>query len=256
MKLNPKNYEEYWSRGWTVVEGVFPAKATDEIIEVATAVCIEELKEPDQSSYLADRTEDGQASPRKIAKPFLKHPKLRAFAVNRNLRSLIAQLVEKPPLLVGDQVFMKPPQIGSAKPYHQDNAYFLCHPDDDVITAWIALDDVDEENGCLRYINGSHRGGIVPHIPVPGEPHNKAPAEKDIDLTRQASACVKKGGVVFHHGTTLHTSHRNRSKRWRRAYATHWVSADTTSERDTIKNGYFNAESALYEEVLTASKTA
>ena len=25
-----------------------------------------------------------------------------------------------------------------------------------MITAWLALDDVDEENGCLRYIDGSH----------------------------------------------------------------------------------------------------
>ena len=256
MMLNPTNYEEYWSRGWTVAEGVFPAEATDEIINVATAVCMEELKGTNLSSHVADWTEDGQAAPRKIAKPFLKHPKLRAFVFNSDLRSLIAQLVEKTPCLVSDQVFMKPPRIGSAKPYHQDNAYFLCHPDDDVITAWIALDDVDEENGCLRYINASHRGGIVPHLPVPGEPHNKAPDQKDIDLTRQASACVKKGGVVFHHGNTLHTSHRNRSDRWRRAYATHWVSADTTCESDTIKNGYFNAEKALYEEILAASVTA
>ena len=55
-------------------------------------------------------------------------------------------------------------------------------PGDEVITAWIALDDVDEENGCLRYINGSHRGGILPHVPIPGEPHNKAPVASDIDL--------------------------------------------------------------------------
>ena len=36
---------------------------------------------------------------------------------------------------------------------------------------------------------------------------------------------MEKGGVVFHHGTALHTSHQNNSERWRRAYATHWVSA-------------------------------
>ena len=109
---------------------------------------------------------------------------------------------------------MKPPEFGSAKPYHQDNAYFLCQPADDVLTAWIALDDVDVDNGCLRYIDGSHRQGILP---------------------------LRRGGVVLHHCQTLHTSHKNQSDRWRRGYATHWGTADVSCESSILERPVFQA---------------
>ena len=151
---------------------------------------------------------------------------------------------------ISSEVFYKHARVGTETPYHQDNAYFLCHPDDDVITAWIALDDVDESNGCLRYIEGSHLGPILNHEPLPNEGYNKVPAVELIDLKKETAACVKKGGVVFHHCKTLHTSHRNNSSNWRRGYATHWVSDRVVSENDTIKNGYFHAHEDLYQATI------
>ncbi len=108
-----------------------------------------------------------------------------------------------------------------------------------MLTAWIALDDVDEENGCLRCIDGSHRQGILPHETLPDKPYNKAPAPELIDLSRESVAPAKKGGVVIHHCQTLHTSHRNHSKRWRRGYATHWGTADVSSESSILDRPVF-----------------
>jgi len=153
---------------------------------------------------------------------------------------VLTVLLGDQPLLKSDQIFMKPPHVGSAKPYHQDNFYFQCTPGDHVITAWIALDDVDKQNGCLRYISGSHAGGVVPHNEVPNEPYNLTPPDDLVDLSREALAPVRQGGVVFHHSETLHTSHRNTSDRWRRGYATHWVTADVTSKTDGLDQAYFN----------------
>ena len=110
------------------------------------------------------------------------------------------------------------------------------------MTAWIALDDVDEENGCLRYIDGSHRGEILPHEPVPGEGHNLAPPVQLIDFDRESLAPVRCGGVVFHHCQTLHTSHRNTSDHWRRGYATHWVTPGVTCDSDVLDNPLFKSE--------------
>jgi len=250
MRLDPEIFDAYWERGWVVVERVFTAAAVDRIVELVARSCEEEIARQSDQSYFADRTAGGDVVPRKLDLPFLKHAEFRAFAMDVRLRALIEQLIGKPPMLVQDQIFMKPPRFGSAKPYHQDNAYFLSHPDDEVITAWIALDDVDASNGCLRYIEGSHRGPILEHPPLPGEPYNISPAQEDIDINHEALACVGKGGVVFHHSKALHSSHRNDSDRWRRAYATHWASAEVTSENETIAEAYYNAYSDLYEEAV------
>ena len=137
---------------------------------------------------------------------------------------------------------MKPPHHGGPKPYHQDNFYFQCNPADHVATAWIVLDDVGEDNGCLRYISGSHKEGIIPHFEVENKPYNRGPAEDQIDLSREVLAPVGKGGVVFHHSQTLHSSHRNYSERWRRGYATHWVTPAVTRKNGNLDRAFFNDE--------------
>ena len=56
-----------------------------------------------------------------------------------------------------------------------------------VIAAWIAMDDGDESNGCLRHIEGSHKGSVLPYeTPDPDEPYNLLPPPKLIDLSKEA----------------------------------------------------------------------
>ena len=239
--MQPKTYQHYWKKGWAVEEGIFSREEADRIAQVALDLSQQELSN-DNKDYVVDKSEDGEIAPRKIDRPFLKRSEFQAFVLDERLTGLVAELLGAQPLLSSDQIFMKPPQFGSAKPYHQDNFYFQCDPGDHVITAWVALDDVAEENGCLRYIDGSHKGPILPHEAVPGEPYNLVPPPELIDLQKESLALVKKGGVVFHHSQALHTSHRNESDRWRRGYATHWVTADVTSSKGTLDRAYFRRE--------------
>ena len=254
MDLDPERYEEFWRRGWTVVEGVFSASEAEAIAELATFLSSEQMQ-ADETGFRTDRSDGDDIAPRKLTAPFLAHADLRRFVLDARLRTLVSAFIGKPALLFTDQILMKPPRFGSAKPYHQDNAYFLCDPGDETITAWIALDDVDESNGCLRYVDGSHRGPILEHTPIPGEPYNKVPAQDLIDLEKEAPACAPKGAVVFHHSHTLHTSHRNNSDRWRRGFATHWASADVTSSGPTIDEAYYNTHAELYSEALAAASS-
>ena len=240
--MDRQDYERYWEKGWLVVEGIFDPAEADAIADLTVSVWEREVAGSGRVQ-LVERAPDGQTLvPRKINDPFTLEQSFREFVLDPRLRQAIEQLIGAKPLLLGDQIFMKPPRFGSIKPYHQDNAYFLCFPDDHVITAWIALDDVDEANGCLRYIDGSHKGPILPHEAIPGEPFNKVPPADLIDLSKESLAEVKKGGVVFHHSKALHTSHRNESDRWRRGYATHWVTDRVTSETNTLDGAYFKRE--------------
>ena len=242
MTIEPSMYTRYWRDGWVIVEGVFPTDEVDRIARLAVDVSETQI-DPDDS-YSTDASADGAiTAPRKVDLPFVIESEFRPFVLHPNLQSLLETLIGCPPRLFGDQIMMKPPRVGSEKQYHQDNYYFRLAPDDHVITAWIALDDVDEENGCLRYIDGSHRDGLLPHTPVPGAPHNLSPPADQIDLSKESLAIVGKGGVVFHHGLALHASHPNRSDRWRRGYATHWVGPDMTDLNGPdgrLATAYFN----------------
>jgi len=236
--LSQTHKEHYREKGWTVVEGIFERAHAQRIAELALSFG----EESAHLGYDVDASDDGRRAPRKIDKPFEKDESFRAFVLNERLRDVIRELLGGEPLLIADQIFLKPPHFGSAKPYHQDNAYFRCSPPDEVLTAWIALDDADEANGCLRYIDGSHRGAILPHEPVSGEGHNLAPPDELIDFSKESLAPVRCGGVVFHHSQTLHTSHRNNSERWRRGYATHWVTSRVTAQSTILDSAHFKSE--------------
>ncbi|MCC6679716.1 MAG: phytanoyl-CoA dioxygenase family protein [Phycisphaeraceae bacterium] len=230
MKNHKQALEQYRLKGWAVVEDVFSRAEAEGIAELAL-------------SHVSNHTIPGNAQlePRKVDSPFLADERFRQFVLDPRMIELVRLFLNgREPLLATDQIFLKPPRQGSAKPYHQDNAYFRCEPAECLVTAWIALDDVDESNGCLRYIDGSQNQPILPHARVPGQQWNLTPDPALIDLSRESLAPVGKGGVVFHHGNVLHTSHRNESDRWRRAYASHWVCPEVRSNSEWLNQCYFN----------------
>ena len=198
MNINQETYVHYWEKGWVVVEGVFAHEEVERIAQLALEVTDDEINQGESSNYSVDYAEDGRIAPRKLNSPFEKSEVFQTFVLDTRLRGIIRDLISVEPLLFADQIFMKPPHFGTAKPYHQDNFYFKCHPADHVITVWVAMDDADEANGCLRYIEESHKGPVLPHeAPDPEEEYNLAPPPELIDLSKEALAEVKKGGVRF-----------------------------------------------------------
>lgn len=116
--------------------------------------------------------------------------------------------------------FNKPPGVEHPTPPHQDNYYFNLVPPN-VVTLWLALDPVDDENGCLRYVTGSHRRGIRPHnaTKVLGFSQGITDYDDD-DRAQEAVIHLAPGDLVAHHGETIHRAEPNRSTdRHRRAFA-------------------------------------
>ncbi len=116
--------------------------------------------------------------------------------------------------------FNKPPGTDSPTPPHQDNYYFCLKPPN-VVTIWLALDPVDDENGCLRYVAGSHLRGIRPHARtgVLGFSQGITDYGSD-DLAREVPIHLQPGDAVVHHGNTIHRAEPNRSPtRHRRGFA-------------------------------------
>lgn len=126
--------------------------------------------------------------------------------------------------LFHDQIQYKPASIGGVNMWHQDSPYWpILTPKDVQLTAWIALDDADADNGCMSMVPGSHRWGD--RIPFLHSLKNfdEMPAELDGDKLEVRLCPVEKGRVHFHHPLTWHGSHANASGRPRRAIALHFM---------------------------------
>ncbi len=117
------------------------------------------------------------------------------------------------------QYFNKPPRIGKPTPPHQDGYYFMLDPCE-AVTMWFALDDVDEENGCVHYVRGSHKDGMQPHGRTDtlgfsqGLTDTSCCDVKDCDV-----ACpAQPGDLLAHDSLTIHWASGNDSPtRTRRA---------------------------------------
>ena len=140
----------------------------------------------------------------------------------------IAQLTEATTLRIWhDQIQYKPPEIGGVNMWHQDAPLWPIIAPMTEVTAWVALDDADETNGCMSMVPGSHLWGN--HIDFLGAlPNYEAMPATFEGRTVEIIRCpVKKGEVHFHHALTWHGSHANTSGRPRRAIALHYMTQDT-----------------------------
>ena len=127
--------------------------------------------------------------------------------------------------------FNKPPGTEHVTPPHQDNFYFCLRPPY-VTTLWLALDEVDDENGCLRYVVGSHLSGVRPHAPSQVVGFSQGISDySDEDEASAVAVHLQPGDLVAHHGNTIHRADANRSvNRHRRAFA--MVFKGVSCERD------------------------
>jgi ectoine hydroxylase-related dioxygenase (phytanoyl-CoA dioxygenase family) len=127
-----------------------------------------------------------------------------------------------------DQIQYKPAQVGGVNMWHQDSPYWpTLMPKDQQITAWVALDDVDEDNGCMSMVPGSHRWGDQISFLHTFKDFDALPPEFDGHRLTRISCPVRRGEVHYHHSLTWHGSHANRSGRPRRAIALHYMTGDT-----------------------------
>lgn len=63
-----------------------------------------------------------------------------------------------------DQLIMKPAGDPHPTPWHQDSGYWQGR--ERALTCWLAVEDVDADMGCMQFIPGSHREGLVEHRSV------------------------------------------------------------------------------------------
>lgn len=109
------------------------------------------------------------------------------------------------------EYFNKPPRIGKPTPPHQDGYYFMLKPSV-AVTMWMALEPADEENGCVRYIKGSHLTGMRPH----GRTTTLGFSQQILDygsedIEKEIPIRAQPGDLLIHHSLTIHAAGGNKS---------------------------------------------
>jgi ectoine hydroxylase-related dioxygenase (phytanoyl-CoA dioxygenase family) len=113
-----------------------------------------------------------------------------------------------------DMMINKSPGTATITPWHQDAAYWPEMPDKRALSFWIALDEVDEENGCMCYLPYTHLKPLRHHF----QPIENAALQCEVLDEEIHYGKLMSRSAIAHHGYTVHGALGNNSKdRQRRA---------------------------------------
>jgi len=124
----------------------------------------------------------------------------------------VQSLIGEDILVCGTTLFIKNPNEKDFVSYHQDAKYIGLEPHN-WVTAWVAITDSNEHNGCMRMWSGSHKDNLKEHdqkfnqgnLLTRGQTVQNVPKEKITPLVLTA------GQMSLHHPTTVHGSDINKS---------------------------------------------
>jgi hypothetical protein len=112
----------------------------------------------------------------------------------------------------------KPPGQTAGGSYHQDATFNAI--DARCVVVWLALEDADVENGCMWFIPGSHKAGVV-------ECDASHYVVDPLRYGREVPCEVKAGHAVFMSDLLMHSSPPNRSKeRYRPGFTATYAAAE------------------------------
>lgn len=132
-------------------------------------------------------------------------------------KDLAELLLNDEPVPKNLEYFNKPPVIGKATPPHQDGYYFMLKPVK-ALTMWLALEPADEENGCVRYLKGSHLKPMRQHGRTQTAGFSQGITDYgETDRQEEVFFRVKAGDLLVHDAMTIHRTDSNESNRSRKA---------------------------------------
>lgn len=161
---------------------------------------------------------------RRIKKPHEVDPLYRDMAGLASLVEVLAGIIGPDIRLHHSKINLKSAKFGSPLEWHQDWA-FIPHSNMDLAIVALMLDAVDEENGPMLVIPGSHKGGLLDHHGEDGWFAAAIDPDK-LNLDAAVPLIGPPGTVSIHHPLLVHGSALNRSARERRLLFYEYAAAD------------------------------
>ena len=214
--LSQEQVETYREQGYILVEDVIEASllerlrsSTHEMIDRSRAVAASDAVFDLDEGHSADR-------PRltRIKVPHQNVPGFDEVLHQPKVKAVIQQLLGEVVRLQTSKLNTKAPGGGAAVEWHQDWAFYP-HTNDDLLAIGLMLEDVDEANGPLMVVPGTHKGPVLDHFRNGVFAGAIDPADPLFERDRIVTLTGKAGSMTVHHVRLLHGSAPNTSDRAR-----------------------------------------
>jgi len=271
--VSVKEYSHYHREGYVIVKGLLSPEVVGELYEMAERTRIA----AERSAQAAVKEEGNPLKEEFVAKNRV-HMLSRVDAVaekgmlNPRIVDVVEALIGPDVLALQSMLFLNPPGKGG-QGWHQDAFYIKTHPDT-LIGAWVALEKVDEENGCLYVVPGSNHEPVYPPTVNSGGNVHALSAFADLhhvdhvsnmddemntlskvvaNYPPAISVPLSPGDVLFFNSHLFHRSYPNRTKdRYRRSYVLHYCNARSWVPWD---HDEYEGESGNYRHILARGRT-
>ena len=236
MRLGENQVAQYFEDGFLIVDDVFTMAELQPVMDEFEDIVDDWAERLHRAGKIQDKHE-GEGLYTRLASlekewpgvaPLIHNrthtqPRLAALWSSNNLLDMVEQFIG--PDISGHPVSVIRTKTPSTPlmtvPWHQDSAYFEVGAEKTLQpTAWIPFCDVNEHNGTLQVIRGSHKPGTVyPHRPEKETAHPESwylyIEEEDLPPGDRVIGEMKMGSMLWHSNTMVHRSTENASDRVR-----------------------------------------
>jgi len=180
-----------------------------------------------------------------ISSAHLKYGRVYDLLTHSRIVAFVRDLLGPNVVGWGAHCFCKMPRDGKSVAWHQDASYWPLTPTN-TVTVWLAIDDVDRENGCMRVIPGSHHHGHLAYRHSDTSEGNVLDQTID-DVQRfgePVDVVLAAGRISLHSDLLLHGSEANDSDRRRCGLTLRYSSADVQAHLNWNRKGVIVSGSA------------
>ncbi|MEC8867343.1 MAG: phytanoyl-CoA dioxygenase family protein [Pseudomonadota bacterium] len=166
------------------------------------------------------------------------------YARNDEILDMVEQLIGPNIALWNQSFFAKPARVGSRTPWHQDGEYWPMRPLA-TCSVWIAIDDATSENGCLRFLPGTHRSRDLAQHHFNKADGLSLPLEIDesvVDESLAVDITLQAGQMSLHDVFLVHGSEPNQSPNPRRGMTLRFMPTTSIYRRDLGAGGSASAK--------------
>lgn len=165
-----------------------------------------------------------------ISTAHLKYGRVYDMMTNPTIVAVVRDLLGNDVIGWGSHFFCKMPGDGKAVAWHQDASYWPLTPSK-TVTVWLAIDNADLGNGCMKFVAGSQLVGHLTYRPSSEADHNVL--NQSIDNAEQYGTVVNDdliaGLFSIHSDLLLHSSESNQSTRRRCGLTLRYCTPDVSA---------------------------